>query len=80
MDKIEQFYLLEQNNKAMIAINSGDPQKIADEVNSLIRMVNMKAGIVNLNSLLIHYRQNKNSYFIELELFQLFLFISRQYR
>ena len=46
MDKIEQFYLLEQNNKAMIAINSGDPQKIADEVNSLIRMVNMKASCI----------------------------------
>ena len=46
MDKIEQFYLLEQNNKAMIAINSGDPQKIVDEVNSLIRMVNMKASCI----------------------------------
>ena len=46
MDKIEQFYLLEQNNKAMIAINSGDPQKIADEVNSLIRVVNMKASCI----------------------------------
>ena len=46
MDKIEQFYLLEQNNKAMIAINSGDPQKIVDEVNSLIRIVNMKASCI----------------------------------
>ena len=46
MDKIEQFYLLKQNNKAMIAIHSGDPQKIVDEVNSLIRMVNMKASCI----------------------------------
>ena len=46
MDKIEQFYLLKQNNKAMTAINSGDQQKIADEVNSLIRMVNMKASCI----------------------------------
>ena len=46
MDKIEQFYLLEQNNKAMTSINSSDPQKIVDEVNSLIRMVNMKASCI----------------------------------
>ena len=46
MDKTEWFYLLEQNNKAMIAINSGDPQKIVDEVNSLIRMVSMKASCI----------------------------------
>lgn len=44
MNRYEWFDLLEQNNKAMIAINSGNPQKIADEVNSLIRMVNEKAG------------------------------------
>ena len=59
MDKIEQFYLLEQNNKAMIAINSGDPQKIADEVNSLIRMVNMKAS----------YTAEREDWYSELEQF-----------
>ena len=59
MDKIEQFYLLEQNNKAIIAINSGDPQKIADEVNSLIRMVNMNAS----------YTAEREGWYSELEQF-----------
>ena len=44
MNKMEQFSLLEQNNKAMIAINCGDTQKIIEEVNSLIRMINMQAS------------------------------------
>ena len=52
-------FLQRMNNKAMIAINSGDPQKIADEVNSLIRMVNMKAS----------YTAEREGWYSELEQF-----------
>lgn len=44
MDKLEWFELLEQSNNAMIALNCGDYQKIVDEVNGLIRLVNEKAA------------------------------------
>lgn len=44
MDKAEWFELVEQNNKATIALESCDIQQIVDDVNGLIRLVNMKAG------------------------------------
>lgn len=44
MDKAEWFELVEQNNKATIALENGDIQQIVDDVNGLIRLVNMKAG------------------------------------